>query len=109
MKYPIDSQTTEAFLGQLVAHDRAQRQMVQALTLILQEAMEDCEMTFDGEDAGPDWYLEGSKLVNIQKQLKVYHENRIFNEKNGVVEPPSSMTIAHFAETVRASCSEIAP
>lgn len=76
MKYPIDSKTTETYLGHLVAHDRAQCQLVQALTILLQTAMSEMGM----EDT--EWYPEAEKLLRMQDRLKVDHENRIFNENN---------------------------
>lgn len=77
MKYPIDGLTTETFFGHLIAHDRAQRQMIQALTLLLTEAMNEMGM----EDT--EWYDEAKRLMELQKRLKVEHENRMFNAKNG--------------------------
>lgn len=81
MKYPIDPQTAETFFGHLIAHDRAQRQMIQALTLLITEAM--AEPTPEQ----PDWYDEARKLLNLQKLLKREHETRIFNSKNGHQDP----------------------
>ena len=77
MKYPIDAVTTETFLGHLVAHDRAQRNMIQALTLLLQEAMNE----MGAEDT--EWYDEAKKLMQVQKKIKAEHETRLFNAKNG--------------------------
>ncbi len=79
MKYPIDSVTTETFIGHLVANDRAQRQLIQALTILLTEAMNEMGM----EDT--EWYPEAEALLNLQKKLKNEHETRLFNEKNGHV------------------------
>ncbi|NJO48256.1 MAG: hypothetical protein HC840_00910 [Leptolyngbyaceae cyanobacterium RM2_2_4] len=101
MKYPIDAVTTETFMGHLVAHDRAQRQLIQALTILLGEAMNE----MGAEDT--DWYDEASKIMNLQKRLKVEHENRIFNEKNGIAEKPSAAIIT--PETVKANYSEMVP
>lgn len=79
MKYPIDALTTETFFGHLIQHERQQRQIILALTSLLKEAMDLCPN--DGE---PDeWFLEAHKLFNIQKKIKVEHETRIFNAKNG--------------------------
>lgn len=77
MKYPIDGLTTETFFGHLIASDRANRQMIQALTLLLTEAMNEMGM----EDT--EWYDEAKKMLELQKRLKVEHENRLFNAKNG--------------------------
>lgn len=82
MRYPIDVQTTEKFLGHLTAHDRAQRQLIQALTILLTAAMDEMGM----EDT--EWYDEAKKLLNLQKQINVDHENRIFNDKNGHGDTP---------------------
>lgn len=87
MKYPIDSQTTEAFFNHLVTHDRAQRQYIQALTILLQTAME--EMGMDDTE----WYPEAEKLLAFQKKLDVDHANRIFNEKSGHVLPTEAIAV----------------
>lgn len=89
MKYPIDPQTTETFFGHLIAHDRAQRQMIQALTFCMTMAME----TVDSLDQSllegdmPEWYIEAQKLIALQKKLKADHETRIFNARNGHLDP----------------------
>lgn len=77
MKYPIDAVTAETFYGHLIAHDRAQRNMVQALTLLLQEAMREP----GAEDT--DWFQEAKNLMKMQAKIKVENENRLFNAKNG--------------------------
>lgn len=89
MKYPIDSQTTEKFFSHLMAHDRAQRQMIQALTLLLTEAIGDSTKYYPAEEM--EWHQEAHKLLDLQKKLSVEHENRIFNEKNGVAEKTSNI------------------
>lgn len=84
MKYPIDAQTTETFFGHLIAHDRAQRKMIEALNQLLVLAME-----HDGEDSTGEmardtqWFREAKKLFAIQKQTKMDHDNRQFNARNG--------------------------
>lgn len=77
MKYPIDPLTTESFFGHLISHDRAQRQLIQALSGLLKEAM--------GEPGAEDaeWCDEAKKLFKMQAQINMLHENRIFNAKNG--------------------------
>jgi hypothetical protein len=77
MKYPIDAVTAETFYGHLIAHDRAQRNMIQALTLLLQEAMNEMGM----EDT--EWYDEAKKVLKMQAKIKMENENRLFNAKNG--------------------------
>jgi len=77
VKYPIDPQTTETFLGHLTTHDRAQRKLIAALTGLLIEAMNESGM----EDT--DWYPEAKKLLKQQAAVKTEHENRLFNAKNG--------------------------
>lgn len=81
MKYPIDGLTTETFFGHLIASDRAHRQMIQALTLLLTEAMNEMDMEDNGRYS--EWYDEAKKMLELQKRLKVEHENRLFNAKNG--------------------------
>jgi hypothetical protein len=92
MRYPIDQQTTETFLGHLVAHDRAQRQMVQALSLLLKEAMGTVSYN-DEDDELPDWYKEADKFIKLQDKIKLDHDNRLFNEKNGISEKQSSIAL----------------
>lgn len=99
MKYPIDAITTETFMGHLVAHDRAQRQLIQALTILLTEAMNEMGM----EDT--EWYPEAEALLKLQKRLKMDHENRIFNEKNGVAEKQNPIT----PEVVKENYAELIP
>lgn len=77
MKYPIDAITTETFLGHLVQHDRAQRQMIHALTILIQEAMSE-----PGADE-TEWFDEAKALLKAQAAIKMEHENRAFNAKNG--------------------------
>ena len=82
----MDAVTTNTFFGHLIANERAQRQMIQALTELLKEAMEGSEMASeDGET--PDWYYEAKTLIKIQAKIKMENENRLFNEKNGHAEP----------------------
>lgn len=82
MRYPLDVLTFEKILGQITAQERAQRQMIVALTFLLSEAMEASEMA--GEDGeAPDWYWEAEKLLDLQKRIKTQNENRIFDEGNG--------------------------
>lgn len=101
MKYPIDSKTTETFLGHLVAHERAQRQLTQALTILLSEAMNEV----GAEDT--EWYAEAEGIMKIQKRLKMEHDNRLFNEKNGHAEKPSSVVIS--PETAMAITESVIP
>lgn len=77
MKYPIDPLTAETMFGHLIASDRAQRQLILALSGLLREAM--------GEMGSEDtpWYDEAEKLFKIQHAIKMDHETRIFNAKNG--------------------------
>lgn len=77
MKYPIDAVTSETFYGHLIAHDRAQRNMIHALTTLLQEAM----LGVEPEDAS--WYDDAKAILDLQKKIKVENENRLFNAKNG--------------------------
>lgn len=91
MKYPIDAVTTETFLGHLVQHDRAQRQLILALTGLLQEAM--AEIGDDNEE----WLKECRGILKIQKEIKASHETRIFNAKNGY---PENHTVKVEANTL---------
>lgn len=86
-------------MGHLVAHERAQRQMVTAISVLLQEAM---------NEAGAEyalWYEDAKAVLELQKKLKNEHENRIFNEKNGHAEKPVHLT----PEIVKENYSDIMP
>lgn len=83
MRYPIDQQTTNTFLSHIVAHERAQRDMIQAFNILLSEATESMRNSDLAPEDYPDWYDEAEKLLILQKKLKLDHDNRIFNEKNG--------------------------
>lgn len=80
MKYPIDTTTVEKFFGHLVAHTRAQSQINDAAFILLRAAMEEMGM----EDT--DWYPEAKQLMKFREKLKIDHENRLFNEKNGLAD-----------------------
>lgn len=77
MKYPIDPLTTETMLGHLIQNDRAQRQLILALSGLLREAMDEM-----GMDDTP-WHSEATKLFKMQHAIKMDHETRLFNAKNG--------------------------
>lgn len=98
MKFPIDAVTADAFFGHLVAHERAQRQMVQALTELLKEAIESAEMASEDGEA-PDWHYEAVKLLEIQAKIKMENETRLFNEKNGHGTPISTLLTPEVAKT----------
>ncbi len=83
MKYPIDPITTEHIFGQLIIHERSQRQIITALSLLLQDAMDDA---LDEQTTSP-WFKEARDFLKAQNSLKKDHETRIFNEKNGHVQP----------------------
>ena len=87
MKFPIDAATTDAFFGHLIANERAQRQMIQALSELLKEAVDMTKGLNIDEDSMPEWLDEATKLLKIQNQIKMENENRIFNEKNGHAQP----------------------
>lgn len=92
MKYPIDPLTSETMFGHLVQNDRAQRQLILALSGLLREAMQEM-----GAEDTP-WYDEAEKLFKIQQAIKMDHETRIFNAKNGHPDK-SQMEITVVAET----------
>lgn len=77
MKYPLDEATLNESLGHIIAHERAQRLTIQLITGLLIEAMATDEI--DGEE---EWYKEADKFLQLQQQLKMDHENRIFDEDN---------------------------
>lgn len=79
MKYPIDNATTQEFLGHLAAHERAQREVINFLTSLIQDAMDDVDLDDDDQ---PDWYREADTFIQMQLNLKNEHEMRIFNDKN---------------------------
>lgn len=92
MRYPIDPLTAESFFGHLVSHDRAQRQLIKALSELLKEAMN--EMGADDTE----WHSEAQKLFKIQANINMLHENRLFNAKNGhpdnhtvKIDPPANI------------------
>lgn len=76
MKYPIDHTTTQEFFGYLVAHEKAQREVISFLTSLLQDAMD------VAEDEDADWFTEANSYLQMQQNLKMEHENRIFDEDN---------------------------
>lgn len=98
MKYPIDSQTINTMQAHLVAHERAQNDLIMALYVCLAAAMDEMGM----EDT--EWYPEAKKLMEFREKLKTYHENRIFNEKNGHAEH-----LVMSPETVKANYAEMVP
>lgn len=79
MKYPIDQQTVDTFIGHIAGHDRAQRNLIQALTIALKEAISEA-------DEESEWVDAAKKLIVLQEKLRVEHETRRFNESNGHVE-----------------------
>lgn len=92
MKYPIDPLTTETMFGHLIQNDRAQKQLILALSGLLREAMDEM-----GADDTP-WYDEAQKLFKIQHAIKMDHETRLFNAKNGHPDK-SQVEITVIAET----------
>lgn len=101
MRYPIDQKTTENFIGHIIAHDRAQRQLIEALTILLKAATEDRY----SEEVG-EWYDEAEKLLKFQNKLKTDHETRLFNEKNGHVESHVSTEITDPQENAKINEAE---
>lgn len=99
MKYPLDQLTADKFFGHLIANDRAQRKTIEVLTQLLTHAMSE----MGAEDT--DWYPDAELFFKHQKSIKMDHDNRLFNEKNGHAEPQSSMIIS--PETVQADYSDV--
>jgi len=98
VKYPIDRQTINTMQAHIIAHERAQNDMILALSVCLAAAMDEMGM----EDT--EWYPEAQKLLKLRENLKNYHDNRIFNEKNGHAEH-----VVISPETVNANYADIVP
>ena len=104
MRYPIDQCTADTLFGHLIASDRAQRQTILALIFLLKEAMEEVGgNVHDSSESG--WYAEAQKLLKLQEDIERDHENRLFNEKNGIAEKPPKMKVS--PEVVKADYSDI--
>ena len=76
MKYPIDERTLNEFFGHIMSNEKIQRETIKFLTSLIQDAMYSCE------DEEEEWYQDANQFVKMQQDLKVYHENRIFDEEN---------------------------
>lgn len=75
IKYPLDQLTLNEFISHIHNNEMAQRETIKFLTSLIQDAMED-------SDEEEEWYQNADKFLQMQHELKIYHENRIFDKNN---------------------------
>ncbi len=74
MKFPLDLETMKETVQSIAAHDQAQRELIEKLTELLQEAMRE----MGAEDT--DWYQEAAELFQGSESTRIENENRKFHE-----------------------------
>lgn len=86
MKYPLDPQTFVENVHKIVEHDKAQTALVGKMGELLKEVLGSVEKP---EEFG--WYDDTYTIVKELQTIRVYHENRRFNESNGHFEAPGKL------------------
>lgn len=83
MKFPLDTQTFVENVHQIVEHDKAQTMLVDKMGSLLQEVLGSVEKADEFA-----WHSDVESIVKELQSLKLYHDNRRFNESNGHFEAP---------------------
>ncbi len=81
MKYPLDPTTFVETVSQLVENDKAQNVLVQKMSELLLEGLDEAEYK------DTEWYQEVEGFLKDLAALRTYHESRRFNAANGYCEP----------------------
>lgn len=85
MKYPLDQQTFAETVTKIIEHQKGQLAVITQLKSLLEEAMD------REEEADTEWYEESEQVLKDLHALQMYHDSRLFNEKNGHYEPKGQM------------------